>query len=54
MGSSPLDVHVSEAVFENVLKKALGSKARILVTQLLPKVDYTIKIADGRIGERGT
>jgi len=54
---SALDAHVSEAVFENVLKKALGSKTRILIThslQLLPKVDYIITIADGRINERGT
>jgi len=54
---SALDVHVSEVVFENVLKKALGSKTRILVThslQLLPKVDYIITIADGRVNERGT
>ena len=54
---SALDAHVSEAVFENVLEKALGSKTRILIThslQLLPKVDYIITIADGRINERGT
>ena len=54
---SALDAHVSEAVFENVLKKALSSKTRILVThslRLLPKVDYIITIADGRINERGT
>jgi len=54
---SALDAHVSEAVFENVLKKALGSKTRILIThslQLLPKVDYIITIADGRINECGT
>ena len=47
---SALDVHVSEVVFENVLKKALGSETRILVThslQLLPKVDYIITIVDG-------
>ena len=54
---SALDVHVSETVFENVLKRALGSKTRILVThslQLLPKVDYIITIAEGRVNERGT
>ena len=54
---SALDVHVSEIVFENVLKKALDSKTRILVThslQLLSKVDYIITIADGRVNERGT
>ena len=54
---SALDVHVSEVVFENVLKKALGSRTRILVThslQLIPKVDYIVTIADGRINERGT
>jgi ATP-binding cassette subfamily C (CFTR/MRP) protein 1 len=48
---------VSEVVFENVLKKALGSKTRILVThslQLLSKVDYIVTIADGRVNERGT
>ena len=54
---SALDAHVSETVFENVLKKTLSSKTRILVThslQLLPKVDYIITIADGRINECGT
>ena len=54
---SALDAHVSESVFENALKNALGSKTRILVThslQLLPKVDYIMTIADGRISERGT
>jgi len=54
---SALDVHVSEVVFENVLKKALGSKTRILVThslQLLPRVDHIITIADGRVNERGS
>lgn len=48
---------MSEVVFENVLKKALGSKTRILVThslQLLSKVDYIVTIADGRVNERGT
>lgn len=54
---SALDAHVSEVVFENALKKALGSKTRILITHslwLLPKVDYIITIADGRVNERGT
>lgn len=54
---SALDAHVSEAVFENVLKKTLGSKTCILVThslQLLSKVDYIITIADGRVNECGT
>lgn len=48
---------MSEVVFENVLKKALGSKTRILVThslQLLSKVDYIVTIADGRVNEGGT
>jgi len=45
---SALDAHVSEIVFEGVLKKALVSKTRILVTH------YIITIADGRINERGT
>jgi len=54
---SALDVHVSEVVFQNVLRKALGSKTCILVThslQLLPRVDYIITIADGKVNERGT
>ena len=54
---SALDVHVSEIVFENVLKKALGSKTRILVTHSLPllsRVDFIVTIADGRVNERGT
>ena len=54
---SALDAHVSETVFENALKRALSSKTRILVThslRLLPKVDYIITIADGRINEHGS
>jgi len=53
---SALDVNASEVVFDNVLRKALGSKTCILVThslRLLPKVDY-ITIADGWVNERGT
>jgi len=54
---SALDPHVSETVFENVLKKTLSSKTRILIThslRLLPKVDHIITIADGRINECGS
>lgn len=38
---SALDVHIAESIFENVLRKSLVGKTRILVThslQMLPKV----------------